>query len=81
MSKSNGRAFESGIQPHPRKATHAPLSADNRKDALCGLTNTSFVGANQFGSRESFGRTLDIWKGDRVERMVNCQRCRKALGL
>ena len=80
MSKSTGRAFTTGNIGKVRKVTHAPLSASNRMDALCGLTNTQGTARNATRSM-SWGRSLDIWRGDKVEIMVSCQRCRKELGL
>lgn len=80
MSKSSGRAYTSGFVTRPSKVTHAPLSADNRRDALCGLTNTQSTVRNATTSM-SWGRSLNIWRGDKIERMVDCQKCRKGLGL
>lgn len=80
-SKSaGGRAFTSGHQARTNKTTHAPQSTGNRRDALCGLTNTAQVIRNE-EHVEIFGRSLHIDKSDRPERMVDCKRCRKALGL
>ena len=80
MNKSTGRAFTSGHQSAHRKVTHAPASPTNRVDALCGLTNTTQSVRNATHSM-SWGRSLDIWRGDKAERMVNCQKCRKEMGL